>query len=148
MKVILNAEKVENEFYPKQNSKKRGNLLKINENREYIVKEIATDSYGTFFKLAGIQKPFDTKWFYVSEVSPNESVYAKADVYAAAEYGITGDSIVEEGTLNVVSEVGFRHECKVTMAFYSDTLGEWLFELEGHRFPVLQKYMEVIRMNK
>lgn len=48
MKVILNAEKVENEFYPKQNSKKRGNLLKINENREYIVKEIATDSYGTF----------------------------------------------------------------------------------------------------
>lgn len=77
MKVILNAEKVENEFYPKQNSKKRGNLLKINENREYIVKEIATDSYGTFFKLAGIQKPFDTKWFYVSEVSPNESVYAK-----------------------------------------------------------------------
>ena len=114
----------------------------------YIVKEIATDSYGTFFKLAGIQKPFDTKWFYVSEVSPNESVYAKADVYAAAEYGITADSIVEEGTLNVVSEVGFRHECKVTMAFYSDTLGEWLFELEGHRFPVLQKYMEVIRMNK
>lgn len=148
MKVILNAEKVENEFYPKQNSKKRGNLLKINENREYIVKEIATDSYGIFFKLAGIQKPFDTKWFYVSEVSPNESVYAKADVYAAAEYGITADSIVEEGTLNVVSEVGFRHECKVTMAFYSDTLGEWLFELEGHRFPVLQKYMEVIRMNK
>lgn len=52
MKVILNAEKVENEFYPKQNSKKRGNLLKINENREYVVKEIATDSYGTFFKLA------------------------------------------------------------------------------------------------
>ena len=148
MKVILNAEKVENEFYPKQNSKKRGNLLKINENREYIVKEIATDSYGTFFKLAGIQKPFDKKWFYVSEVIPNESVYAKADVYAAAEYGITADSIVEEGTLNVVSEVGFRHECKVTMAFYSDTLGEWLFELEGHRFPVLQKYMEVIRMNK
>ena len=148
MKVILNAEKVENEFYPKQNSKKRGNLLKINENREYVVKEIATDSYGTFFKLAGIQNPFDTKWFYVSEVSPNESVYAKADVYAAAEYGITADSIVEEGTLNVVSEVGFRHECKVTMAFYSDTLGEWLFELEGHRFPVLQKYMEVIRMNK
>lgn len=148
MKVILNAEKVENEFYPKQNSKKRGNLLKINENREYVVKEIATDSYGTFFKLAGIQKPFDTKWFYVSEVSPNESVYAKADVYAAAEYGITADSIVEEGTLNVVSEVGLRHECKVTMAFYSDTLGEWLFELEGHRFPVLQKYMEVIRMNK
>lgn len=148
MKVILNAEKVENEFYPKQNSKKRGNLLKINENREYVVKEIATDSYGTFFKLAGIQKPFDTKWFYVSEVSPNESVYAKADVYAAAEYGITADSIVEEGTLNVVSEVGFRHECKVTMAIYSDTLGEWLFELEGHRFPVLQKYMEVIRMNK
>ena len=148
MKVILNAEKVENEFYPKQNSKKRGNLLKINENREYVVKEIATDSYGTFFKLAGIQKPFDMKWFYVSEVSPNESVYAKADVYAAAEYGITADSIVEEGTLNVVSEVGFRRECKVTMAFYSDTLGEWLFELEGHRFPVLQKYMEVIRMNK
>ena len=148
MKVILNAEKVENEFYPKQNSKKRGNLLKINENREYIVKEIATDSYGTFFKLAGIQKPSDTKWFYVSEVSPNERAYAKADVYAAAEYGITADSIVEEGTLNVVSEVGFRHECKVTMAFYSDTLGEWLFELEGHRFPVLQKYMEVIRMNK
>lgn len=75
-------------------------------------------------------------------------MYAKADVYAAAEYGITADSIVEEGTLNVVSEVGFRRECKVTMAFYSDTLGEWLFELEGHRFPVLQKYMEVIRMNK
>lgn len=148
MKVILNAEKVENEFYPKQNSKKRGNLLKINENREYVVKEIATDSYGTFFKLAGIQKPFDTKWFYVSEVSPNESVYAKADVYAAAEYGITADSIVEEGTLNVVSEVGFRHECKVTMAFYSDTLGEWLFELEGHRFPVLQKYMEVISLKE
>ena len=40
MKVILNAEKVENEFYPKQNSKKRGNLLKINENREYIVKKL------------------------------------------------------------------------------------------------------------
>ena len=44
MKVILNAEKVENEFYPKQKSKKRGKLLKINENPEYIVKEIATDS--------------------------------------------------------------------------------------------------------
>ena len=97
MKVILNAEKVENEFYLRQNPKKRGNLLKINKSREYVVKEIATDSYGTFFKLAGIQKPFDTKWFYVSEVSPNESVYAKADVYAAAEYGITADSIVEEG---------------------------------------------------
>lgn len=148
MKVILNTEKVENEFYPKQNPKNRGNPLKVNMNREYVVKEIATDSYGTFLKLAGIQKPFDTKWFFVSEVSPNESVYAKADVYAAAEYGITVDSIVEEGTLNVVSDVGFRHECKVTMAFYSDTLGEWLFELEGQRFPVLQKYMELTRINK
>ena len=148
MKVILNTEKVENEFYPKQNPKKRGNPLKVNMNCEYVVKEIATDSYGTFLKLAGIQKPFDTKWFFVSEVSPNESVYAKADVYATAEYGITADSIVEEGTLNVVSDVGFRHECKVTMAFYSDTLGEWLFELEGQRFPVLQKYMELTRINK
>lgn len=148
MKVILNTEKVENEFYPKQNPKKRGNPLKVNMNREYVVKEIATDSYGTFLKLAGIQKPFDTKWFYVSKVSPNESVYAKADVYAATEYGITADSIVEEGTLNVVRDVGFRHECKVTMAFYSDTLGEWLFELEGKRFPVLQKYMEITRINK
>lgn len=148
MKVILNTKKVENEFYLKQNPKKRGNLLKINKNREYVVKEIATDSYGTFFKLAEIQKFFDTKWFYVSEVSPNESVYAKVDVYAATEYGITADSIIEEGTLNVVSDVGFRHECKVTMAFYSDTLGEWLFELEGNRSPILQKYMEVTRMNK
>lgn len=148
MKVILNAEKVENEFYLRQNPQKRGNLLKINKSREYVVKEIATDSYGTFFKLAGIQKPFDTKWFYVSEVSPNESVYAKADVYAAAEYGITADSIVEEGTLNVVEALEFKKEYKVTSAFYSDTFGEWLFELEGQRFPVLQKYMEITRINK
>ena len=148
MEVILDNERIEKESCQKQNPKKRGNPIKLNKNKSYIVKEIATDAYGPFFKLAGIQKPFDMQWFHVSRIKPNEGVYAKANVYAVADDGITADSILEGETLNVVSEVGFRHECKVLMAFYSDTLGEWLFELEGHRFPVLQKYMEITRINK
>lgn len=148
MKVVLNCEKIENELCQKQNLKKRGNPLKLSKDREYVVKEMALDAYGSFFKLKGIQEPFDTQWFHVSEINSKESVYVKTDVYAIAEDGITADFILEEGTLNAVSEVGFRHECRAWMAFYSDTLGKWLFELEGHRFPVLQKYMEITRINK
>ena len=144
MKVILNVEKIEEEFSPKYDVKKRGNPLKLNDDRAYLVKDFAKDAYGSFLKLAGIQKPFATKWFYVSEIGKTK-VYAKADVYAITEDGITADTTMKE-TLNVVSDIGFQQECEITMAFYSDTLGEWVFDLKGYKFPVLHRHMEITRI--
>ena len=109
---------------------------------------MATDSYGLYYKLVRYQKPFEAKWFYVSDIYSNENIFAKIDVYAVVDAGLTKDSLVEEGTLNVVEALEFKKEYKVTSAFYSDNLGEWLFELEGQRFPVLQKYMEITRINR
>ena len=148
MKVILDGEKLENEFNKKDTkAKKRGNPLKLDSRKQYDVKEVATDSYGLYYKLR-YQKPFEAQWFYVSDIYSNENIFAKIDVYAVVDAGLTKDSLVEEGTLNVVEALEFKKEYKVTSAFYSDNLGEWLFELEGQRFPVLQKYMEITRINR
>ena len=149
MKVILDGEKLENEFNKKDTkAKKRGNPLKLDSWKQYDVKEVATDSYGLYYKLVRYQKPFEAQWFYVSDIYSNENIFAKIDVYAVVDAGLTKDSLVEEGTLNVVEALEFKKEYKVTSAFYSDNLGEWLFELEGQRFPVLQKYMEITRINR
>lgn len=149
MKVILDGEKLENEFNKKDTkAKKRGNPLKLDSRKQYDVKEVATDSYGLYYKLVRYQKPFEAQWFYVSDIYSNENIFAKIDVYAVVDVGLTKDSLVEEGTLNVVEALEFKKEYKVTSAFYSDNLGEWLFELEGQRFPVLQKYMEITRINR
>ena len=149
MKVILDGEKLENEFNKKDTkAKKRGNPLKLDSRKQYDVKEVATDSYGLYYKLVRYQKPFEAQWFYVSNIYSNENIFAKIDVYAVVDAGLTKDSLVEEGTLNVVEALEFKKEYKVTSAFYSDNLGEWLFELEGQRFPVLQKYMEITRINR
>ena len=149
MKVILDGEKLENEFNKKdKKKKKRGNPLKLDTRKQYDVKEVATDSYGLYYKLVSYQKPFEAQWFYVSDIYSNENIFAKIDVYAVVDAGLTKDSLVEEGTLNVVEALEFKKEYKVTSAFYSDNLGEWLFELEGQRFPVLQKYMEITRINR
>lgn len=149
MKVILDGEKLENEFNKKDTkAKKRGNPLKLDSRKQYDVKEVATDSYGLYYKLVRYQKPFEAQWFYVSDIYSNENIFAKIDVYAVVDEGLTKDSLVEEGTLNVVEALEFKKEYKVTSAFYSDNLGEWLFELEGQRFPVLQKYMEITRINR
>ena len=149
MKVILDGEKLENEFNKKEKKeKKRGNPLKLDSRKQYDVKEVATDSYGLYYKLVRYQKPFEAQWFYVSDIYSNENIFAKIDVYAVVDAGLTKDSLVEEGTLNVVEALEFKKEYKVTSAFYSDNLGEWLFELEGQRFPVLQKYMEITRINR
>lgn len=149
MKVILDGEKLENEFNKKDTkAKKRGNPLKLDSRKQYDVKEVATDSYGLYYKLVRYQKPFEAQWFYVSDIYSNENIFAKIDVYAVVDAGLTKDSLVEEGTLNVVETLEFKKEYKVTSAFYSDNLGEWLFELEGQRFPVLQKYMEITRINR
>lgn len=149
MKVILDGEKLENEFNKKDTkAKKRGNPLKLDSRKQYDVKEVATDSYGLYYKLVRYQKPFEAQWFYVSYIYSNENIFAKIDVYAVVDAGLTKDSLVEEGTLNVVEALEFKKEYKVTSAFYSDNLGEWLFELEGQRFPVLQKYMEITRINR
>lgn len=149
MKVILDSEKLENEFNKKDTkAKKRGNPLKLDSRKQYDVKEVATDSYGLYYKLVRYQKPFEAQWFYVSDIYSNENIFAKIDVYAVVDAGLTKDSLVEEGTLNVVEALEFKKEYKVTSAFYSDNLGEWLFELEGQRFPVLQKYMEITRINR
>ena len=149
MKVILDGEKLENEFNKKDTkAKKRGNPLKLDSRKQYDVKEVATDSYGLHYKLVRYQKPFEAQWFYVSDIYSNENIFAKIDVYAVVDAGLTKDSLVEEGTLNVVEALEFKKEYKVTSAFYSDNLGEWLFELEGQRFPVLQKYMEITRINR
>ncbi len=150
MKVILvDGEKLENEFNKKDTkAKKRGNPLKLDSRKQYDVKEVATDSYGLYYKLVRYQKTFEAKWFYVSDIYSNENIFAKIDVYAVVDAGLTKDSLVEEGTLNVVEALEFKKEYKVTSAFYSDNLGEWLFELEGQRFPVLQKYMEITRINR
>ena len=149
MKVILDGEKLENEFNKKDTkAKKRGNPLKLDSRKQYDVKEVATDSYGLYYKLVRYQKPFEAQWFYVSDIYSNENIFAKIDVYAVVDAGLTKDSLVEEGTLNVVEALEFKKEYKVTSAFYSDNLGEWLFELEGQRFPVLQKHMEITRINR
>ena len=150
MKVILvDGEKLENEFNKKDTkAKKRGNPLKLDSRKQYDVKEVATDSYGLYYKLVRYQKPFEAKWFYVSDIYSNENIFAKIDVYAVVDAGLTKDSLVEEGTLNVVEALEFKKEYKVTSAFYSDNLGEWLFELEGQRFPVLKKNMEKTRINR
>lgn len=149
MKVILDGEKLENEFNKKDTkAKKRGNPLKLDSRKQYDVKEVATDSYGLYYKLVRYQKPFEAQWFYVSDIYSNENIFAKIDVYAVVDAGLTKDSLVEEGTLNVVEALEFKKEYKVTSAFYSDNLGEWLFELEGQRFPVLQKYMEITRIKR
>ena len=149
MKVILDGEKLENEFNKKDTkAKKRGNPLKLDSRKQYDVKEVATHSYGLYYKLVRYQKPFEAQWFYVSDIYSNENIFAKIDVYAVVDAGLTKDSLVEEGTLNVVEALEFKKEYKVTSAFYSDNLGEWLFELEGQRFPVLQKYMEITRINR
>lgn len=149
MKVILDGEKLENEFNKKDTkAKKRSNPLKLDSRKQYDVKEVATDSYGLYYKLVRYQKPFEAQWFYVSDIYSNENIFAKIDVYAVVDAGLTKDSLVEEGTLNVVEALEFKKEYKVTSAFYSDNLGEWLFELEGQRFPVLQKYMEITRINR
>lgn len=149
MKVILDGEKLENEFNKKDTkAKKRGNPLKLDSRKQYDVKEVATDSYGLYYKLVRYQKPFEAQWFYVSDIYSNENIFAKIDVYAVVDAGLTKDSLVEEGTLNVVEALEFKKEYKVTSAFYSDNLGEWLFELEGQRFPVLQKYREITRINR
>ena len=149
MKVILDGEKLENEFNKKDTkAKTRGNPLKLDSRKQYDVKEVATDSYGLYYKLVRYQKPFEAQWFYVSDIYSNENIFAKIDVYAVVDAGLTKDSLVEEGTLNVVEALEFKKEYKVTSAFYSDNLGEWLFELEGQRFPVLQKYMEITRINR
>ena len=149
MKVILDGEKLENEFNKTDTkAKKRGNPLKLDSRKQYDVKEVATDSYGLYYKLVRYQKPFEAQWFYVSDIYSNENIFAKIDVYAVVDAGLTKDSLVEEGTLNVVEALEFKKEYKVTSAFYSDNLGEWLFELEGQRFPVLQKYMEITRINR
>ena len=149
MKVILDGEKLENEFNKKDTkAKKRGNPLKLDSRKQYDVKEVATDSYGLYYKLVRYQKPFEAQWFYVSDIYSNENIFAKIDVYAVVDAGLTKDSLVEEGTLNVVEALEFKKEYKVASAFYSDNLGEWLFELEGQRFPVLQKYMEITRINR
>lgn len=149
MKVILDGEKLENEFNKKDTkAKKRGTPLKLDSRKQYDVKEVATDSYGLYYKLVRYQKSFEAKWFYVSDIYSNENIFAKIDVYAVVDAGLTKDSLVEEGTLNVVEALEFKKEYKVTSAFYSDNLGEWLFELEGQRFPVLQKYMEITRINR
>ena len=149
MKVILDGEKLENEFNKKDTkAKKRDNPLKLDSRKQYDVKEVATDSYGLYYKLVRYQKPFEAQWFYVSDIYSNENIFAKIDVYAVVDAGLTKDSLVEEGTLNVVEALEFKKEYKVTSAFYSDNLGEWLFELEGQRFPVLQKYMEITRINR
>lgn len=149
MKVILDGEKLENEFNKKDTkAKKRGNPLKLDSRKQYDVKEVATDSYGLYYKLVRYQKPFEAQWFYVSDIYSNENIFAKIDVYAVVDAGLTKDSLVEEGTLNVVEALEFKKEYKVTSAFYSDNLGECLFELEGQRFPVLQKYMEITRINR
>lgn len=149
MKVILDGEKLENEFNKKDTkAKKRGNPLKLDSRKQYDVKEVATDSYGLYYKLVRYQKPFEAQWFYVSDIYSNENIFAKIDVYAVVDAGLTKDSLVEEGTLNVVEALEFKKEYKVTSAFYSNNLGEWLFELEGQRFPVLQKYMEITRINR
>jgi hypothetical protein len=149
MKVILDGEKLENEFNKKDTkAKKRGNPLKLDSRKQYDVKEVATDSYGLYYKLVRYQKPFEAQWFYVSDIYSNENIFAKIDVYTVVDAGLTKDSLVEEGTLNVVEALEFKKEYKVTSAFYSDNLGEWLFELEGQRFPVLQKYMEITRINR
>lgn len=149
MKVILDGEKLENEFNKKDTkAKKRGNPLKLDSRKQYDVKEVAIDSYGLYYKLVRYQKPFEAQWFYVSDIYSNENIFAKIDVYAVVDAGLTKDSLVEEGTLNVVEALEFKKEYKVTSAFYSDNLGEWLFELEGQRFPVLQKYMEITRINR
>lgn len=149
MKVILDGEKLENEFNKKDTkAKKRGNPLKLDSRKQYDVKEVATDSYGLYYKLVRYQKPFEAQWFYVSDIYSNENIFAKIDVYAVVDAGLTKDSLVEEGTLNVVEALEFKKEYKVTSVFYSDNLGEWLFELEGQRFPVLQKYMEITRINR
>ena len=149
MKVILDGEKLENEFNKKDTkAKKRGNPLKLDSRKQYDVKEVATDSYGLYYKLVRYQKPFEAQWFYVSDIYSNENIFAKIDVYAVVDAGLTKDSLVEEGTLNVVEALEFKKEYKVTSAFYSDNLGEWLFGLEGQRFPVLQKYMEITRINR
>ena len=149
MKVILDGEKLENEFNKKDTkAKKRGNPLKLDSRKQYDVKEVATDSYGLYYKLVRYQKPFEAQWFYVSDIYSNANIFAKIDVYAVVDAGLTKDSLVEEGTLNVVEALEFKKEYKVTSAFYSDNLGEWLFELEGQRFPVLQKYMEITRINR
>lgn len=149
MKVILDGEKLENEFNKKDTkAKKRGNPLKLDSRKQYDVKEVATDSYGLYYKLVRYQKPFEAQWFYVSDIYSNENIFAKIDVYAVVDAGLTKDSLVEEGTLNVVEALEFKKEYKITSAFYSDNLGEWLFEIEGQRFPVLQKYMEITRINR
>lgn len=150
MKVVLvDGEKLEKEFNKKDTkAKKRGNPLKLDSRKQYDVKEVATDSYGLYYKLLRYQKPFEAQWFYVSDIYKNESIFAEIDVYTVVEAGLTKDSLVEEGTLNVVEALEFKKEYKVTSAFYSDTLFEWLFELEGQRYPVFQRYMEITRINR
>ena len=123
MKVILvDGEKLENEFNKKDTkAKKRGNPLKLDSRKQYDVKEVATDSYGLYYKLVRYQKPFEAQWFYVSDIYSNENIFAKIDVYAVVDAGLTKDSLVEEGTLNVVEALEFKKEYKVTVLFIVTT---------------------------
>ena len=141
MKVFVRTNIDVEDFGVKGKNKKRGNPLTLKENQEYVVKEFAHDIYGTYYKLSGKQLPFNTQWFEISDIG-GDAIYVQVNVYVIVDLN---PKKIPKGTLNPAKDLELRHHYKVKRAF-CDIRG-WMFELEGFEDPVLQKYMDVSRVN-
>ena len=141
MKVFVRTNIDVEDFGIKGKNKKRGNPLTLKDNHEYLVKEFAHDVYGTYYKLLGKQLPFSTQCFFISDIG-GDAIYVQVNVYVIVDLN---PKKIPKGTLNPAKDLELRHHYKVKSAF-PDFRG-WMFELEGFEEPVLQKYMDVSRVN-
>ena len=149
MKVILREGVLEKELLnPTPAIPKRNNVFNLNYGEEYAVKNIIDDNYGLAYKLLHYSHLYNAELFYVKSIDKNEKVYARVNIYTIAEDGITKDSKVEPNTLNVVCNLNLRTNYKLKEALWSESLKTWLFYIEDQELPVLQKYMEVIKIEK
>ena len=141
MKVFVRPNIDVEDFEVKGKNKKRGNSLTLKENHEYVVKGFAQDIYGTYYKLSGKQLPFSTQCFFISDIG-GDAIYIQVNVYIIIDLN---PKKIPKDTLNPAKDLELRHHYRVKRAFY-DRRG-WMFELVGFKHPVLQKYMDVSRVN-
>lgn len=144
MKVITRSKKIALEFDGKTKMSKRGNPAKLRDGMEYVVKYEAHDFYGTYYKIEGYQKPFDTQWFWVTEIE-KEKVYVQVNVYTTLETFNNGSC--STNILNPIKDLELRQKYKVASATWDMNYG-WVFYLEKFEKPILQKYMEVTQISK